>query len=49
VNLAVIGAVFAVIFVGELPDKTMIALLVMSTRSRALAVWLGAAGPSWCT
>ncbi len=43
-NLAVIGAVFAVIFVGELPDKTMVALLVMSTRGRALAVWLGAAG-----
>jgi putative Ca2+/H+ antiporter (TMEM165/GDT1 family) len=44
VNLAVIGAVFAVIFVGELPDKTMVASLVMSTRGRALAVWLGAAG-----
>ena len=43
-NLAVIGAVFAVIFVGELPDKTMVASLVMSTRGRALAVWLGAAG-----
>jgi putative Ca2+/H+ antiporter (TMEM165/GDT1 family) len=28
VNLAVIGAVFAVIFVGELPDKTMAASLV---------------------
>jgi putative Ca2+/H+ antiporter (TMEM165/GDT1 family) len=44
VNLAVIGAVFAVIFVGELPDKTMVAVLVMSTRGRAFAVWLGAAG-----
>ena len=43
-NLAVIGAVFAVIFVGELPDKTMVASLVMSTRGRPLAVWLGAAG-----
>jgi putative Ca2+/H+ antiporter (TMEM165/GDT1 family) len=43
VNLAVIGAVFAVIFVGELPDKTMVASLVMSTRGRPLAVWLGAA------
>ena len=42
-NLAVIGAVFAVIFVGELPDKTMVASLVMSTRGRPLAVWLGAA------
>jgi Ca2+/H+ antiporter, TMEM165/GDT1 family len=44
VNLAVIGAVFAVIFVGELPDKTMVASLVMSTRGRPFAVWLGAAG-----
>jgi putative Ca2+/H+ antiporter (TMEM165/GDT1 family) len=44
VNLAVIGAVFAVIFVGELPDKTMVASLVMSARGLALAVWLGAAG-----
>jgi putative Ca2+/H+ antiporter (TMEM165/GDT1 family) len=44
VNLAVIGAVFAVIFVGELPDKTMVATLVMSTRDRPFAVWLGAAG-----
>jgi len=44
VNLAVIGAVFAVIFVGELPDKTMVAALVMSTRGRPFAVWLGSAG-----
>jgi putative Ca2+/H+ antiporter (TMEM165/GDT1 family) len=43
VNLAVIGAVFAVIFVGELPDKTMLASLVMSTRGRPGAVWLGSA------
>ena len=42
-NLAVVGAVFAVIFVGELPDKTMVASLVMSTRGRPWAVWLGAA------
>ena len=43
-NLAVIGTVFAIIFVGELPDKTMVASLVMSTRSRPFEVWLGAAG-----
>jgi putative Ca2+/H+ antiporter (TMEM165/GDT1 family) len=43
VNLAVIGAVFAIVFVGELPDKTMFASLVMSTRGRPFAVWLGAA------
>lgn len=43
-NLAVIGAVFAVIFVGELPDKTMVASLVMASRGRPFAVWLGSAG-----
>ena len=43
-NPAVIGAVFAVIFVGELPDKTMFASLVMSTRGHPFAVWLGSAG-----
>lgn len=43
-NLATIGAVFAVIFVGELPDKTMVASLVMSTRGHPFAVWLGSAG-----
>jgi putative Ca2+/H+ antiporter (TMEM165/GDT1 family) len=31
-----------VIFLGELPDKTMFASLVMATRGRPLAVWLGA-------
>ncbi len=43
-SLAVAAAVFPVIFVGELPDKTMFASLVMSTRGRPLSVWLGAAG-----
>ena len=43
-NLAVIGAVFAVIFVGELPDKTMVASLVMASRGHPFAVWLGSAG-----
>lgn len=42
-NLAISAAVFPVIFLGELPDKTMIASLVLSTRGRALSVWLGAA------
>jgi len=42
VNLAVIAAVFPVIFLGELPDKTMFASLVMATRGRPFAVWLGA-------
>lgn len=35
---------FPVIFVGELPDKTMFATLVMATQGRPRQVWLGAAG-----
>jgi putative Ca2+/H+ antiporter (TMEM165/GDT1 family) len=35
---------FPVIFLGELPDKTMFANLVMATKGRPLLVWLGAAG-----
>jgi Ca2+/H+ antiporter, TMEM165/GDT1 family len=42
-QLDVILAVFPIIFVGELPDKTMFASLVMSTRGRPLVVWFGAA------
>ena len=30
------------IFLGELPDKTMFASLVMATRGRPFAVWIGA-------
>jgi putative Ca2+/H+ antiporter (TMEM165/GDT1 family) len=44
VNFAIVAAVFPIIFIGELPDKTMFASLVMATRGRPLAVWLGAAG-----
>jgi Ca2+/H+ antiporter, TMEM165/GDT1 family len=40
VNLAVAAAVFPVIFLGELPDKTMFASLVMATRGRPFAVWI---------
>jgi Ca2+/H+ antiporter, TMEM165/GDT1 family len=43
VNPAVVVAVFPIIFLGELPDKTMFASLVMSTKGRPSAVWLGAA------
>jgi putative Ca2+/H+ antiporter (TMEM165/GDT1 family) len=43
VHIAIVAAVFPIIFVGELPDKTMFASLVMSTRGNPLAVWLGAA------
>jgi putative Ca2+/H+ antiporter (TMEM165/GDT1 family) len=35
---------FPVIFVAELPDKTMFASLVMATRGKPRLVWLGAAG-----
>jgi putative Ca2+/H+ antiporter (TMEM165/GDT1 family) len=44
VEFAVVAAVFPIIFLGELPDKTMFASLVLSTRGRPLVVWLGAAG-----
>jgi Ca2+/H+ antiporter, TMEM165/GDT1 family len=43
VSLAVVFAVFPIIFIGELPDKTMFASLVMATRGKPFAVWLGAA------
>ena len=42
-DFAVIFAVFPIIFIGELPDKTMFASLVMSTRGRPALVWVGAA------
>jgi putative Ca2+/H+ antiporter (TMEM165/GDT1 family) len=44
VDFAVVFAVFPIIFIGELPDKTMFASLVLSTRGRPSLVWLGAAG-----
>ena len=44
VNLAIALAVFPVIFVGELPDKTMFASLVLASRGHPRSVWLGAAG-----
>ena len=45
-DLAIVVAVFPVIFLGELPDKTMLASLVMATRGKPFSVWLGAAGPN---
>jgi len=42
-NLAIAAAVFPVIFLGELPDKTMLASLVLAARGRPGATWLGAA------
>lgn len=42
-SVPVVLAVFPIIFLGELPDKTMFASLVLSTHGRPRAVWLGAA------
>ena len=39
----VLASVFGLVFVGELPDKTMFASLVLSARGRPLMVWIGAA------
>jgi putative Ca2+/H+ antiporter (TMEM165/GDT1 family) len=41
VSIAVALTVFVLIFPAELPDKTMVATLVLSTRYRALPVWVG--------
>jgi putative Ca2+/H+ antiporter (TMEM165/GDT1 family) len=41
VDLTVAAIAFGTIFLVELPDKTFIAALVLSTRFRPLAVWVG--------
>jgi len=41
---AIVVTVFPIIFIGELPDKTMFASLVLASRGRPLSVWFGAAG-----
>jgi len=43
VNVSIILITFGLIFVAELPDKTMIATIVLSSRYRPLPVWIGAA------
>ena len=43
IDLLVVALAFGAIFVVELPDKTFIATLVMSTRMRPLFVWIGVA------
>ncbi len=40
-DLGIVALTFAAIFVVELPDKTFIATLVLSTRYRGLLVWIG--------
>ncbi len=42
-DLVVVALTFAAIFVVELPDKTFIATLVLSTKFRPLFVWIGVA------
>lgn len=41
IDLLVVALAFGAIFVVELPDKTFIATLVMSTKMRPLFVWIG--------
>jgi Ca2+/H+ antiporter, TMEM165/GDT1 family len=44
VNAYIAAISFPIIFIGELPDKTMFASLIMATKGRPRQVWLGAAG-----
>lgn len=41
ISLTVLATVFAVVFVGELPDKTAVAALVLGSRYRPLPVLIG--------
>ena len=41
-SLASLAGIFGLMFVLELPDKTMVATIVMSARARPLMVWIGA-------
>ena len=41
VDLSVVALTFAAIFIVELPDKTFLATLVLSTKYRPLFVWIG--------
>ena len=42
-SISIIAAVFPVIFIGELPDKSMFASLVLASRGSPALVWLGTA------
>ena len=42
-HLGIVLAVFPLIFFGELPDKSMFSSLLLASRGRPLAVWVGAA------
>jgi len=42
-HLSIIALVFGVVFIAELPDKSMFASLALSARYRKIYVWLGVA------
>ena len=42
-HIGIVAAVFPLIFLGELPDKSMFSSLLLASRGRPLAVWFGAA------
>jgi len=42
-NVAVTAAVFAIVFLAELPDKSLFASLVLGTRYQPFRVWVGVA------
>lgn len=42
-QVAIVATVFVLIFLGELPDKSMFATLVLATRGHQASVWAGAA------
>ncbi|MHB8592770.1 MAG: TMEM165/GDT1 family protein [Acidimicrobiales bacterium] len=42
-SLTVVAITFGLVFVAELPDKTMIASIVLASRHRPLPVWVGTA------
>lgn len=42
-NLGLAATTFAIVLPAELPDKTFIATIVMSSRQRPLPIWIGAA------
>lgn len=40
-SIGIVGVVFVIVAFAELPDKTMIATVVMGSRSRPILVWIG--------
>jgi len=43
VSLSIVAVTFGVVFLAELPDKTMIASILLASRHRPLPVWVGTA------